>query len=58
MDVTDDGDGFDPAPPAERRAHGHFGLRLVHDLVADAGGEMHLSSSPGDGTTMRVELPR
>jgi signal transduction histidine kinase len=58
MDVTDDGQGFDPALPAERRAPGHFGLRLIHDLVADAGGRTHLSSSPGEGTTMRVELPR
>jgi signal transduction histidine kinase len=54
LEVTDNGRGFDDAALAEQ---GHFGLRLISDLVADAGGSVALRSSPGEGTTVRVVLP-
>ena len=51
--VTDDGDGFDP----ELRPEGaHFGLRLLRDLVRDAGGDFEIDSTPGRGTSLRVEV--
>jgi signal transduction histidine kinase len=54
--VTDDGRGFDPdVPPADGEEH--FGLRLMHDLARDAGAELTIESSPGAGTTIRVEGP-
>jgi signal transduction histidine kinase len=53
MEITDDGCGFDAAI----REEGHFGLRLISDLVDDAGGAVDVRSSPGAGTTVRVELP-
>jgi two-component system, NarL family, sensor kinase len=54
LEVSDDGRGLDDASPA---AEGHFGLRLISDLVADAGGSVALRSASGEGTTVRVVLP-
>ena len=44
----DDGRGFDPA--AARRCRGHLGLRLLADLVDDAGGGSRSDSGAGRGT--------
>ena len=52
--VADDGAGFDPAR-AER--HG-MGLGLMRERVAELGGTFQLDSTPGQGTTVRVLLPR
>jgi two-component system NarL family sensor kinase len=52
--VTDDGKGFDVR---RRRAEGHFGLRLIEDAAADVGGTAVVSSEPGSGTRVRVEVP-
>jgi two-component system NarL family sensor kinase len=57
LDVSDDGRGFDPAVMEQRPAEGHFGLRLLRDLVGDAGGELTVQTAPGAGTRVRVELP-
>ena len=54
VEVRDDGAGFDPG---EMRPSGHFGLRLLADLAQDAGGTLVVSSSPGEGTTVRLEVP-
>jgi signal transduction histidine kinase len=58
LEITDDGRGFEPALLDARAEHGHFGLRLLSDLVEDAGGRVDVRSSPGAGTTIRVEVPR
>jgi signal transduction histidine kinase len=54
LQVEDDGIGFDLAGQADG---GHFGLRLLGDLVREAGGKLDVESSPGHGTTVRVEVP-
>jgi two-component system, NarL family, sensor kinase len=54
LHVSDDGQGFDPARPRE----GHFGLRVLHDLILDAAGSIAVDSAPGRGTRVRVEVPR
>ena len=56
LTVRDDGSGFDAARQAAPQ--GHFGLRAMHDLVGDAGGTVDVTSRPGEGTTVTVELPR
>jgi two-component system NarL family sensor kinase len=56
VEVRDDGRGFEPDEVAGRPA-GHFGLRGLEGLVADAGGSMELTSAPGHGTTVVVEVP-
>jgi two-component system NarL family sensor kinase len=53
--VQDDGHGFDPAIAEKAAADGHVGLRLLKDLVAEAGGELSLRSGPA-GTTIRLEV--
>jgi signal transduction histidine kinase len=57
LEVVDDGRGFEPARAAAQAADGHLGLRGLAGLVGDAGGELHVESSPGTGTTFRVTVP-
>jgi two-component system, NarL family, sensor kinase len=53
LEVTDDGRGFDPT----RRAAGdRFGLRGLSSLIAEAGGDLAVRSSPGAGTTIRLQM--
>jgi signal transduction histidine kinase len=54
LEVSDNGRGFDPAqlPPP-----GHFGLRGLRDLVAEAGGRLTVQSAPGAGTRIQMEVP-
>jgi signal transduction histidine kinase len=54
LEVTDDGCGFDPDA---QQASGHFGLRGMSSLIAEAGGRLAVRSSPGHGTTIRLEVP-
>lgn len=57
LDIADDGVGFDPAEAAARPAQGHVGLRVISDLVADAGGSVDVTSRPGAGTRVHLEVP-
>jgi signal transduction histidine kinase len=54
FEVADDGVGFDPqlVEPV-----GHLGMRLVAQMVGDAGGTLDVESEPGHGTTVRGSLP-
>jgi len=52
LTVADDGRGFDPDA---RRAG--FGLDGMNERVALAGGQFHIASRAGAGTTLRVHLP-
>ena len=52
LEVVDDGTGFDPA----RTAPDSCGLRGLRSLVADSGGVLEVRSSPGEGTTVRMEV--
>jgi signal transduction histidine kinase len=36
---------------------GHFGLRLIHDTVTEAGGEVSITSAAGTGTCIRMRVP-
>jgi signal transduction histidine kinase len=54
VQVSDDGRGFDPEAGA---ADGHFGLRALGDLLADAGGSLKIWSRPGRGTVLRAVVP-
>jgi len=57
LDVTDDGVGFDLATLPDRVRDGHVGLRVLSDLVADAGGRVAVVSRPDFGTSIHVEVP-
>jgi signal transduction histidine kinase len=55
LHLHDDGVGFDAA--ADLPVQGHFGLRLIHDTVTEAGGEVSITSAPGTGTCIRMRVP-
>jgi signal transduction histidine kinase len=57
MTVDDDGRGFEGTRLSESRAAGHLGLRALGDMVADSGGWLAASSSPGRGTRVVVGVP-
>jgi len=52
LTVVDDGVGFEPGALREGA-----GLRGIHERVAFFGGRIHLSSAPGEGTRLTVNLP-
>jgi signal transduction histidine kinase len=47
----------DPALPREGRAGAGLGLALARRTARMLGGDIVLVSVPGEGTTLRVELP-
>jgi two-component system NarL family sensor kinase len=57
MEINDDGVGFDAADLLAHPVEGHFGLRVLGDVVADAGGELLLTSAPGAGTSWQLRIP-
>ncbi|HEY5248221.1 MAG TPA: ATP-binding protein, partial [Dermatophilaceae bacterium] len=57
MEISDDGVGFDAADQLAHPADGHFGLRVMGDVVSEAGGELLLSSAPGAGTRWQLRVP-
>lgn len=58
VEIIDDGVGFDAAELLAHPVEGHFGLRVLGDVVAEAGGELLLSSTPGAGTRWQLRIPR
>ncbi len=58
LNVRDDGAGFAvPASLGILARGGHFGLVGIAERVALAGGEMDITSQPGEGTVMTVRIP-
>jgi signal transduction histidine kinase len=53
MEVSDDGQGFDPDLVGPE----HFGLRSMRGRVADLGGRLQVTSRRDHGTVLRVEVP-
>lgn len=53
LEVCDSGNGFDPAVRRKKS----FGLVGVRERVHTLGGEITLSSAPGQGTTVEVRIP-
>lgn len=52
MTIRDDGVGFDPAAAASG-----LGIRLMQARAAEAGGNLEITSRPGQGTLLKVRLP-
>jgi signal transduction histidine kinase len=55
--VEDDGQGFDERQLRERLRAGHFGLRSTGDLMQDSGGVLLVRAAPGQGTSVKVQVP-
>jgi two-component system, NarL family, sensor kinase len=58
IEVADDGRGFDPGPVTAHPVDGHLGLVSLTGLVTDAGGTVAVRSAPGEGATVRAEVPQ
>ena len=55
--VIDNGHGFSPEGSDEDGESRHFGLRLMQDLADHADGRLDVEAAPGDGTSVRLEVP-
>ena len=53
LTVADNGAGFDPSADFP----GHLGLRSMRERMARLGGELTITSAPGEGVTVRATLP-
>ena len=59
IDVGDDGHGFETEQWGEAGVRpGHFGLLGMRERVAFLGGLCKVQSKPGEGTTVRIVVPR
>ena len=55
LEVRDDGRGFvPPQDPSDFAKPGKWGIIGMHERAREAGGELHVSSTPGAGTTVRA----
>ena len=57
LSVTDDGLGFDARKDIAPSVQGGYGLFSIRERISYIGGEMHIDSSPGDGTVVVLSLP-
>ncbi|MFA7270246.1 MAG: PAS domain S-box protein [Sterolibacterium sp.] len=57
LSITDTGVGFDAQKNIEPSAHGGYGLFSVRERISYIGGELHIDSSPGDGTVVVLNIP-
>jgi signal transduction histidine kinase len=55
--IRDDGRGFDPSSLATVDLTAHLGIVGMRERVRARAGAFHLTSAPGDGTTVEIELP-
>jgi GAF domain-containing protein/two-component sensor histidine kinase len=53
LEITDDGTGFDPRAVRE---HSGLGLSAMEERAAEMGGKLVVTSSPGEGTRVHVEV--
>lgn len=57
LDIVDDGCGFDPAAPRQRRSDSGYGLGFLSGRLRELGGGLDIDSRPGAGTSVSVHLP-
>ncbi|TVP43404.1 MAG: HAMP domain-containing protein [Gemmatimonadales bacterium] len=57
IDLEDDGSGFDPAGVLLQTDR-HLGVLRMHERARYAGGRLEISSVPGEGTRLHLDLPR
>jgi signal transduction histidine kinase len=55
LTVADDGRGFDPGAPVLRSRR--LGLTSMEERATELGGRLGVVSRPGEGTTVRLEVP-
>ena len=55
--IRDDGRGFSVDEVERRQREGHVGLSLLEEHAAEVHGRLTVHSTPGEGTTVRLEVP-
>jgi two-component system NarL family sensor kinase len=55
--VRDSGTGFEVDPAPSGAATGHLGLELMRERARASGGTLRLTSRPGQGTLVRLQIP-
>jgi signal transduction histidine kinase len=58
LTVSDDGKGFHPELLGKNGAEVGMGILNMREISEFIGGRLHIETSPGQGTTIRVELAR
>lgn len=56
ISISDDGIGFDPES-INKETGKHFGLMFMRERMAQIGGSVTISSKPGSGTTVLLDVP-
>ena len=56
LSIRDDGRGFDPVTLDDAATRGHLGVPGMRERIRARGGQLRLISTPGEGTTVDVEL--
>jgi signal transduction histidine kinase len=57
LQVDDNGKGFSAADRSRRGEEGHVGLHLLNNAVEASSGRLSLTSEPGQGTSLMLQLP-
>ncbi len=57
LSIRDDGRGFDPIALASADLAGHLGIIGMRERVRARAGAFQVTSRPGAGTTVEIELP-
>lgn len=57
LQIRDDGCGFTPHQPTVQNGKRHLGLISMNERAQMVGGLLQVTSAPGQGTTIRVDLP-
>lgn len=52
--ISDNGKGM---TPEDHTKHGHFGIQTMRERIELAGGDLQITSSPGEGTRLEARLP-
>jgi signal transduction histidine kinase len=59
VSVRDDGGGFAPERLDEAAERGRLGVaQSIRGRIADLGGTVRITSAPGQGTEVELEVPR
>jgi signal transduction histidine kinase len=52
--ISDNGKGFDPE---QGSPEGHYGLTMMRERAQVSGGDFHIDSAPGKGSTVTADFP-
>jgi signal transduction histidine kinase/CheY-like chemotaxis protein len=57
LEVTDDGQGFEPGQSLNQNQRRGLGLTSIQERVDSVGGQLTVTSAPGQGTKLYAQLP-